>query len=102
MEHLTARFENQNSTLQVILSGKLTLMDALTLKDELPKKAEGYEAVSIDMMNVTEIDLTGFNALLMTKRQIGNKEVKIKVDSKHGIHDLIHLTKFDNLFTIQN
>lgn len=102
MEQLKVNYTTEANHLHVTLAGKLILIDALTLKADLPDKIGGVTGVTIDLLAVDDIDLTGFNALLMTKKHIGDKPLHIKVQDGHEFHNLVHLTKFSDQFIISN
>jgi len=102
MENLNVEFTENKDCLEVILKGQLTLMDALELKQTLPKKAALYSKTTIDLYEVSAIDLTGFNALLMTKKSINSKPLEIKADQNHPFFELAHLTKFTDQFVFSS
>lgn len=103
MESLSVDFKTQGETLHITLDGSLTLMDALELKKILPSKVLRHQKVVVDLKNVNAIDLTGFNALLMTRRTMGkNKVCEIIAPKDHTFHELAHLTKFKELFVFQS
>ncbi len=98
MENLSVEFEELNDHLLIKLHGQLTLMDALELKKTLPQKASNYSKVTIDLCKIDAIDLTGFNAILMTKKHLKDKPLEIKAKRGHSFFELAHLTKFTNQF----
>ena len=102
MENLNVEFTEKNNCLEVILKGHLTLMDALELKKILPEKAASYPKTIIDLHGVSAIDLTGFNALLMTKKHLKSKLLEIKADQNHPFFELAHLTKFTDQFVFSS
>lgn len=88
----------------VTLSGDLCLLDALNLKLKLPDLIESGKCFTIDLTEVKNVDLTGLNALLMTKVVCDQNgvEATIIAGKDHPIFELLHLTKFKNQFSFRN
>lgn len=101
MEQLTVDYSSEAKHLLINLTGNLILMDALQLKSELPGRVSGMDSVTVNIHGVNQIDLTGFNALLMTKKSLGDKPLRIKVAKEHEFHNLVHLTKFHDQFQVE-
>jgi len=60
-------------------------------------------AITIDITEVTDIDITGLNSLLMGKKlsnRLG-KKLAIIVGIGHPIFELVHLTKFTKFIELQ-
>jgi len=82
------------------LSGSLKTLNAINLNEKLHKKVEEDQNLIVDMTKVTDVDLTGLNALLSTSIKCSQKKAKmiLKVGLKHPIRDLIALTRFERQF----
>jgi len=82
------------------LSGSLRSLSAITLNEQLHKKVKAKQNLIVDLTGVTEVDLTGLNALLSTSIKCSNKHAKmlLKMGRKHPLRDLIALTKFEREF----
>ena len=72
----------------------------MSLKDKLHTKVTEDQKLIVDMTQVTDVDLTGLNALLCTRIKCSAKSATmfLKMGIKHPLRDLITLTKFENQF----
>jgi len=82
------------------LSGSLRSLSAINLNEQLHTRVKTNQNLIVDVTDVTEVDLTGLNALLSTRIKCTNKQSKmlLKVGLKHPIRDLIALTRFERQF----
>ena len=88
---------NKSSTQQIItLEGTLSGMEALQFRDKTTTLIEIEEGqLFLDLAKVNAIDLTGFNSVVMLKKEalIRNLRLLIIANTNHPIHEYIHLSK---------
>lgn len=82
------------------LSGPLKTLHAIDLNEKLHHQVSADQNLIVDVTEVTDVDLTGLNALLSTRIKCSHKKAKmiLKVGLKHPIRDLIALTRFESQF----
>jgi len=87
----------------VELSGSLTSIDAIDLKSELHKYINKRQKLIVDITGITDIDLTGLNALMFTKIKCSIKysEMVLVAGDKHPIMKLLRLTRSEGTFSFQ-
>lgn len=88
---------NTTSIKQIItLSGVLNGMDALDFRDKTSTIIEIKEGqLSLDISNIHKIDLTGFNAVVMLKKEAAKRKISfcLVATTDNPIHEFIHLSK---------
>lgn len=104
MKNLEIYVQNHDYATYVTLEGNLTQLDALKLKAYLPTLVSNGLPLHVNLNKVEEIDLTGLNALLMTKLVCNRSKSDLFVSAPddHGLYKLLHLTKFKNQFEFRN
>ncbi len=103
MDNLSVEMRINGKRTYVELKGRFTLMDALSLKDSLAASIGDRECLVVDLREVSEIDLTGLNALLMTQIRLRKKASSLLVlaQTEHPIHELLRLTKFQDQIEVK-
>ncbi len=103
MKELTLTHTAHTDGASVQISGSLKSMNALNLKSELHKYISKRQTLTIDITNVTEIDLTGLNALMFTKIKCSLKysDMILVAADDHPIMKLLRLTKSEGQFNLQ-
>ncbi len=88
---------NISSTQQIIsLEGALCGIEALQFRDEVTSIIVIREGqLSLDLTNVDHIDLTGFNSIVMLKKEAIKRDINLLLvaNRAHPIHQYIHLSK---------
>ena len=87
---------NTNKKQHIHLSGNLSGIDALSFRDSLYKIFDEESAqVVLDLSQVNEMDLTGFNAIVMLKKEAINrsKDLFLIVQEGNPVKEFIHLSK---------
>ena len=80
------------------LKGNLTSTDAIYVKDQLCKNIQKFgPQISIDLSEVKEIDLTGFNFLLIAKKSFlrAGKTIIFNLPQTGPVQEIIRMTKFE-------
>ncbi len=90
--------ENNLSTNQqtIKLSGALSGIDALQFRDKIKTIIEIKDGqLHLDVSQVSRIDLTGFNSVVMLKKEALKRRMTLLVISDTGnpLHKYIHLSK---------
>jgi len=98
--NLTINYTQLGKDVYARLSGSLRSLSAIDLNEKLHKQVRPQQQLIVDMTEVTEVDLTGLNALLSTRIQCAAKKSNmfLKMGVKHPLRDLLALTKFENQF----
>lgn len=100
MEQLKVSSRQENSENVISIEGNLTLMDALKFRDYLAAEVDNDHNLVIDLNQIDEVDLTGFNVLLSKNILLKKhrKTLKLLIPEDHPIKELLHLTKFKDQF----
>jgi anti-anti-sigma regulatory factor len=83
---------------QIILSGKLNGMDALQFRRRIESIIEDQsERVVLDVKSIEEIDLTGFNAVVILKciAEKRGKTFTLNMPPDNPLTGYIHLSKLN-------
>lgn len=103
MKTLKTTIKNSQNGIYVKLTGEVKGVEAFNLKSELQTYAQQNKSLSIDVTDVTDISLTGLNAILMSRvyALAQNNEV-ILILSKHSkLNKQLKLTKMSEHFTLK-
>lgn len=95
---------NGNKNILFSIKGHLTSMNAIAFKKELLTAIESSENdCHIDLSGVKALDLTGVNALAVAHRKIQalGRELVILSSTVSPAEELLHLTKFIDVFSFQ-
>lgn len=88
---------NTFSEQQIIkLRGELSGINALQFRDKastIVKIKQGE--LHLDISQISKMDLTGFNSVIMLKKETGRKNISFLLiaDTDNPIHEFIHLSK---------
>ena len=94
---------NITSTFLYEFKGDLTSQTAYQLKNELSKIiSQGNINLSINFCNTEEADIVGVNSLAMTQKVVREMNGKMSIILKKSsqLDWLLHLTKFNKIFTL--
>jgi anti-anti-sigma factor len=102
LDNLKIKYDHLENEIVISLSGSVTSLDALEMKDDLLKIIEDQESVILDISHISNLDLTGFNALLMTNVQAKKKgkPFKLKIGEGNLIKSYMRLTKLADQFQL--
>lgn len=92
------KIENNTSSSQqtLKLNGALCGIDALQFRDKTTRLIEIEEGqLVLDVSEVSKMDLTGFNAMVMLKKEAfrGGLGLLLIAEQNNPIHEYIHLSK---------
>lgn len=93
----------QTTTFSYEFEGDLTSQRAYHLKNQLSKIiSQGNLSLSLNFWNTQEADIVGVNALAITQKVLKDMNGKMSMILKKGsqLDLLLHLTKFNKIFTI--
>ncbi len=93
---LTVDHSKSNKNQYVHLTGNLSGIDALSFRDNVHSIIyKDSDQLILDMTGVKEMDLTGFNAIVMLKKELTNAQRKLTliVLDENPVHEFIHLSK---------
>jgi len=91
------------ATLHHQIIGDFTSQKAMEVKSILSNFPEKGDAnLSIDCINVRDVDVVGINALTMIYKQLRSKNGILTILLKKDSHlsKMLHLTKFEKIFTL--
>lgn len=76
----------------LVISEDMTIYNALEQKQQLLKALAGCQELDLDLLKVGEMDTTGFQLLVLTKREAikANKSMQLIAHSK-AVTDLLDL-----------
>lgn len=102
METLKTEIKDLQNSIYCKLVGSLKGIEALNLKSEFKNLARRNKALCIDLTEVTDISLTGFNAILMSKvyAKSQDNEVVLIVSKNSKLVEHLKLTKMMDQFTV--
>lgn len=95
--------KDKQNDLHIIVSGKLSSVDALSFKKESQSIVSTVNKnVVMDLSQVTEFDIAGLNAVLQAHRKLKTRGVKLQVISMldEEVSELFSLTQFDQYLTV--
>ena len=78
------------------LKGRLCGIDALGMREDINLLLkEETNHFHLDLSEVSDMDLTGFNAIVMLKKELDNrgKELLLIASKENSVHEYIHLSK---------
>jgi anti-anti-sigma regulatory factor len=81
---------------EIKISGDFTMENALKWKEVLNSATNGNEDLRLNLLEVSEADIVGVNALISTHKLLANKDKQLRIILKKDseIYELLHLTKF--------
>jgi len=106
MKNLHIKIENQenaNQSLQVTLTGRLNEMNAIDFKENLMEILKDRNTdCSINIQQLSALDVIGINALAMAHRQIekGGNTLSIVSQDETPVYRAFQLTKFDRILNV--
>ncbi len=83
---------------QIILAGEFTGLEALEFRQKIGSIIEDQsERIVLDMRNIEELDLTGFNALVMLKSltEKRRKSFSMLIINDSPLEAYLHLSKLN-------
>ncbi|MDH5600296.1 MAG: STAS domain-containing protein [Gammaproteobacteria bacterium] len=84
---------------EVELDGELTIYEATDLKNELFKKMEKCKGVTINLSNVSEIDTSCFQILILAKRECDEGGIEFTMNSHSpAVLDVIETFNMGSFF----
>lgn len=81
------------------MQGKLESIDAINFKNQLCDNVEKFGShCTLDLSQIDQADLTGLNALVISKRafQRAGKTLQLNVKDSKVLSELAHLTKMNH------
>jgi len=104
MENLFISYTETTDFILAILIGRLSIADSMMLKSMLPKESKEQLDVIADLTDVSEVELFGMKALLMTNRQKkeSGKKFILRIENEHPIQELLQLAKFEDQLVYSN
>ena len=103
MNELQMITKEEQNDLRIIVTGKLSSVDAMTFKKESQAiVSASSKDVVMDLSHVTEFDIAGLNAVLQAHRNLKSRGVKLQVISMldQEVSELFSLTQFDQYLTV--
>lgn len=103
MNTLQVTIQNSDSTSFFTCQGDLLGADALDFKTGLKQMALQNKNLSIDLIEVSDISLTGLNSILIAKAWTGarGKTVKLILPKESKVLAYLEMTKMTNEFIIE-
>lgn len=107
MRNLQVNLTNINSELPttISLTGSLTSVSAMDFKRDLLQIVEETPAdCHVDISTLSQMDVTGVNALAMAHKAAQRKGTKLIIISSdtNPADEFLHLSKFNRYFNFQN
>lgn len=103
MSTLQVKIYISTETNFIICKGDLIGADALEFKSNLKQLTSENKNLSIDLMGINEISLTGLNSILMAKAwsNRNDKHVRLIVSKNSKILNYLEMTKMTSEFIIE-
>ena len=95
---LSIEINTKEKVQQIKLSGELTGLAALEFRKKIVSVLEEKtSSIVLDMKNINELDLTGFNAVVMLKStaEARNKTFSMVISAHSPITEYIHMSKLN-------
>ncbi len=96
--------ELTNEDCTITISGDFITIEAMHFKvDLISFISKSKKDFVLDITDMTKMDLTALNALIVAQKEMYNKGKKftIKTTRDSPIHELLHLTKFDQYLKLK-
>lgn len=78
---MTLTAEKNNGTCRLLIEGEMTIFNALEIKKKLVESLSDSAGLELDLSQVAEFDTTGFQLLVMIKREAGVLKKEFKLDA---------------------
>ena len=99
---MEVKFDKQDSTLTVAISGNIDTVTAPELEAQLQENLSGIKDLIFDFAAVDYISSAGLRVILMTNQQMedvdGNMTVK---NVNEDVRDVFEMTGFDSLLNLE-
>lgn len=91
--------EAQGGVARLTVSGEMTIYEAMSLKDGLLKAVAEYAEVEIDLSQVGELDTSGFQLLVLAKREaLKAGHVLHLVEHSEPVREVLGLYRMESYF----
>ena len=85
------------------LAGDIKIYDAVSYKEDMFSELENYQGVKLDLSQVEEIDASGFQLLILLKKETSEKGMSFKIDGlSSSIMRLMEIYRLNDWFQSQN
>jgi len=98
IEMLSIEINTENKIQKILLSGKLVGLAALEFRQKIGSVLEEQpKRIVLDLRNIKELDLTGFNAVVMLKSitEKRRKSFSMLISADSPIVEYLHLSKLN-------
>ena len=99
---MEVKFNKQDTTLTVVISGNIDTVTAPELDSQLQENLSGIKDLVLDFAAVDYISSAGLRVLLMANQQMedvdGNMSVK---NVNEDVRDVFEMTGFDSLLNLE-
>ena len=99
---MEVKFDKQNDTLTVVISGNIDTVTAPELDSQLQENLSGIKDLVLDFAAVDYISSAGLRVILMANQQMedvdGNMAVK---NVNEDVRDVFEMTGFDSLLNLE-
>ena len=99
---MEVKFNKQDSTLTVVISGNIDTVTAPELDSQLQENLSGIKDLVLDFAAVDYISSAGLRVILMANQQMedvdGNMSVK---NVNEDVRDVFEMTGFDSLLNLE-
>ena len=99
---MEVKFNKQDSTLTVVISGNIDTVTAPELDSQLQENISGIKELVLDFAAVDYISSAGLRVVLMANQQMedvdGNMSVK---NVNEDVRDVFEMTGFDSLLNLE-
>jgi len=95
---LSIEINSIERTQHIMLQGELKGIEALEFRQKIVNVIEkGVESICLDIQDVQKIDLTGFNAVVMFKREVERRKMSFSLvcSADSPIEEYLHLSKLN-------
>ncbi|MFT6880891.1 MAG: anti-anti-sigma regulatory factor [Algoriphagus sp.] len=88
---------------EILITGDFTTEKALEWKTVLNSEAKKEIEFTVNLLDVSEADIVGVNALISTHKILSDqgKSLVVKLQKSSAVYDLLHLTKFLPILTVR-
>ena len=98
---MEAKFNKQDSTLTVVISGNIDTVTAPELDAQLQENLSGIKDLILDFAAVDYISSAGLRVILMANQQLEDADGTMTIkNANDDVRDVFEMTGFDSLLNL--
>lgn len=85
------------------LVGDIKIYDAVSYKQEMFSELDQYQGIKLDLSQIEEIDASGFQLLILLKKEIRDRGMSFQIDGlSSSVMRLMEIYRLNDWFQSQN